>query len=385
MRFRCTLALAAALSANAGGWQGEPATNRETLTAIEAAQRRLEQAPGSEQNTVSLASLYLKAGQNRAAVETLKQYVQSHAEAAKSLRMLALAYLREEDYAQAKETAERALPFDNKDSALLQVLGMAELGLQSKDAGERHLAEALKLDGNSPEANLQLGLLWAKERRNLPEAIRLLEKARTLEPNVAGTYAALGSAYLASGDPTKAVASLETAVKLAPQTAEPYYLLATAHRELHQEAKADAALQAFNLRKKEEADRRAGEMRARADYEEGVNLLSNSDQLDKAYAVLQKAASELPSFDPAYYRLAQVSYLKGDLRNALDSIRKALALNPLEPEYYFVLARCLEDEDPKAAMAAIEKALSIRPGVPDFEELRQELRSKTAKPTPPRS
>jgi hypothetical protein len=47
-----------------------------------------------------------------------------------------------------------------------------------------------------------------------------------------------------------------------------------------------------------------------------------------------------------------------------------------------VLARCLEDQDPKAALVAIEKAVNIRPGVPDFEELRNELRSKAAQQPP---
>jgi tetratricopeptide (TPR) repeat protein len=95
--------------------------------------------------------------------------------------------------------------------------------------------------------------------------------------------------------------------------------------------------------------------------------------LDKAYASLSKAASELPTFDPAYYRMAQVSYLKGDLPRALASIREALRLNPFEAEYYYVLARCLQESDRPAALAAIEKALSFRPGVPDFEELLGEL------------
>jgi tetratricopeptide (TPR) repeat protein len=253
---------------------------------------------------------------------------------------------------------------------------MSELGLQSTSSAERHLAEALKLDPNSPEANLQLGLLWSKERRNLAEAIRLLERARSRQPQIPGTYAALGSAYLASGSPQKAVDCLETAIKLAPQVAEPYYLLANARRDLHEEGKADEALAAFNSHKKEEADRRANEMRGRADYEEGVNLLSNSDQLDKAYIALKKASNAMPDFDPAYYRLAQVSYLKGDVPNALASIRQALKLNPFEPEYYFVLARCLEDSDPKSALAAVDKAISYRAGVRDFEELRQELNAK---------
>lgn len=372
MRWRCCLAVAAAFSLSAYGWQ----TGDDSLSAIESAQRKFRRAPNLESNTLALASLYLKIGQNRPAVDILKSYLQSHPEAPKSLRLLALAYLRAEDYSVATKTAERALRVGGQDAGTLEVLGMSELGLQSNASAERHLSEALKLDSNSPEANLQLGLLWAKERRNLPEAIRLLERARSLQPHTPGTYAALGSAYLATGNPQKAVGYLENAIKLAPEVAEPYYLLANARRDLHEEGKADEALAAFNSHKKQEADRRALEMRGRADYEEGVNLLSNSDQLDKAYAALQKASGAMPYFDPAYYRLAQVSYLKGDVPNALASIRQALKLNPFEPEYYFVLARCLEESDPKAALAAVEKAISYRPGVQDFEELRQELNAK---------
>ncbi len=91
---------------------------------------------------------------------------------------------------------------------------------------------------------------------------------------------------------------------------------------------------------------------------------------------------ERPTFDPGYYRMAQVSYLKGEIPNALASIREALRLNPLEPEYYYVLARCLEDTDPRGALGAIERAVGFRPGVPDFEDLLRELKSKVAGKAP---
>jgi len=376
MRFACGLILITALSSSASGSPPDEAVDRETLQAIDAAQRSLNAAPDSEANRLTLASLYLKVGQNRSAVETLQPYLQSHPDAPKTLRLLAVAYLREEEYSAAKDSAERALRFGQRDSAGVQVLAMAQLGLQSTDSAERLFREAVTLDPNSVEANLQLGLLYTNQRKNLPEAIRLLQKARALQPNLPGTYATLGSAFLASGDARQAANSLETAIKLAPDSAEPYYVLASAYRQLHEDDKADATLKAFNVRKKADADQRAREMRSRADYEEGVNLLSNTDQLDKAYASLAKAVSELPTFDPGYYRMAQVSYLKGDLQNALASIRQALQLNPLEPEYYYVLARCLEDSDPPAALDAIRKAIAFRRGVPDFDDLLRELSSK---------
>ena len=381
MQFARTLLQIASLLLSATASVAQEVPDAGTLQALDAALRALRSAPDSEATRLEVASLYLKAGQNTNAAETLKQYLESHPQAPKILRLLALAYLRQEDYAAAKDAAERALRFGQRDSAGVEVLAMAQLGLQATDAAESLFREAVKLDPNSLEANLQLGLLYSKQHRNLEEAVRLLEKARSLQPDLAGTYAVLGSAYLQLGNARKAAVELEDAVRLAPDNAEPYYVLASAYRRLQDESRAKTALEAFSARKKADAEQRAREMRGRANYEEGVNLLSNTNQLDKAYELLTQAVREIPGFAPGYYRMAQVSYLKGDLPNALTSIREALRLNPLEPEYYYVLARSLEDTDPKGALDAIEKALNFRPGVPDFEDLRKELKNEiTSKP-----
>lgn len=349
-------------------------SDAETLAAILAAQRAVHLAPDLEEHRLNLASLYLQAGRNRGAIDTLRDYLLLQPGASKPLRLISAAYLRQEDYVPAKDAAERALRAGPRDSAGFQLLAMAQLGLGAMDAAEALLREALKLDPRSVEANLQLGLLFAKQSRNLVEGIRLLEKARDLQPGLAGTYAALGSAQLQNGNARQAAAALEKSIQLAPNGADGYYLLANVYRQLHQDEKADATLASFDRLKKVDADLRAREMRGRASYEEGVQLLSNTEELDKAYAALSKAAAELPTFDPAYYRMAQVSYLKSDLPRAVASIRKALEINPLEPEYYYVLARCLEDSDRPAALDAIEKAVNLRPGIPDFEELLRELK-----------
>lgn len=365
----------ALVSWSAAGEPLQDLVDAETLHALEAAQKALHAEPESEGNRINLASLYLKLGQNGIAVDTLKIYLQAHPNAPKTLRLIAVAYLRQEDYAAAKDAAERALSSGARDSAGVQMLAMAQLGLGATDSAEALFREALRLDANSVEANLQLGLLYTKQRRSLNEAIRLLEKARSLQPELAGTYAALGSALLQAGDARQAATQLETTVRLAPASPDAYYLLATAYRQLHDDTKAEAALASFEAHKKADAEQRAREMRSRTSYEEGVNLLSNTNELDKAYASLSKAANELPTFDPAYYRMAQISYLKGDIPHALTSIREALRLNPLEAEYYYVLARCLEGIDRHAALEAIEKAVSFKPGVPDFEDLIRELKS----------
>ena len=360
-----------------GNSQRNATLNPQTLREIAAAQAAARSAPQSEANRVFLASLYLKIGRNQNAIQILQPFLQAHPDARKVQSLLAAAYLRDEQYAAARDLAEHALRA-RRDAAVVEVLAMAELGLQDAASAEPLFQEAVALNPDSAEADLQLGRLYVNQRKRLPEAIFLLQKARTLAPNLAGIDATLGSAFLSSGDGQQAAKALESAIKADPNNAESYYLLASAFRQLHEEDKAQVALAAFNTHKKAEAEQRALEMRGRADYEEGVNLLANTDQLEKAQASFSKAITELPAFDPAYYRLAQVSYLQGNRRGALLSIRQAIARNPFEPEYYFVMARCLQESDPGGALESIQKAIGLRPGVQDFEDLLHELKANPA-------
>lgn len=378
MRRTYEMILFASLSLPLCAMQTQTSALDSAVDSVEAAQSALVVAPDSESVRLSLAELYLKAGRNGDAVATLKDYAGAHSQSVKTLRLLAVAYVRKEDYPNAKNAAEQALGLSPNDPPTIEVLAMAHAGMQDSDGAERLFLQALKLNPNSVEANYQLGLLYVRDHKNVPDATRLLEKARTEQPNLRGIDLALGSAYLESGDLRQTVSFLQSATKADNGAAEAYYLLASAWRQLNQPEKAEAALAAFDKAKRAAAGRRARDMQAQADYQEGVNLLSNSDNLDAAYSALLKAAAALPDFDPAYYRMAQVSYLKGDLGGALTSIRYALSLNPLEPEYYFVLARCLQDSDPPAALQAIESAVRLKPGVADFEELLQSVKQAKA-------
>ncbi len=343
---------------------------------IEESEHAVLSAPDSEANRLSLAALYLQVGQESRAIAVLYDYVEKNPRAVKSLQLIAVAHLRQEEYNGAKQYAAQALSVHPSDPTSMRVLAMAELGLQETDDAERLLRESLKLEPDSVDSNFQLGLLDTKKREKLDEAVRLLENARRLKPDLAAIHTVLGSAFLASGKPEAAIKSLETAVALAPDSAESYYILADAYRQLHQADRAQASLAEFNTRTKAAADRKSREMRCHGFYERGIQLLSNTDDLDGAFMQFQNAVNELPNFDPGYYRLAQVYYLKGDLPRALSFIRRALSLNALEPEYYYVEARCLETTDKTSALIAIRKAVALRPDVADFQDLLQTLEQK---------
>jgi predicted Zn-dependent protease len=328
-------------------WGQAPPAQMETV------ERAVRDQPDSEASRIALAALYLQIGRNRNAADTLQEYLKAHKGSVAVLKLLATAHLRQEDYASAKAAASQVAP---SDAAALHLLGMAELGLQNGAAGEKLLRASLKLDPEAPETNFQLGLLYTKQRDHLSEAIILLRKALAKEPGSGPIQTALGSAYLESEKPEEAARYLESATKIAPESVEPWYLLAEAYRRLHQDAQADGALRQFNDLSKVAADQRAREMRSRSLYEEGLHILTTSEdpvQLDRAAWLFKKVIQELPGFDAGYYRLAQIDYMKGDLTEALASIREALKLNTLEPEYYYVQAKCLEAADGPAALRSI--------------------------------
>src|SRR5258708_30947712 len=212
---------------------------------MEAGERAVRLAPDSETDRISLATLYLMAGQDRRAIETLRDYSRSRPNSAKVWRLLATAYLRQEDYTAAKDCAAKALRVGPKDATGVHVLAMAHLGLQDAASAERLFRESLQLEPNSVDSNFQLGLLYTKQHTNPEQAIKLLEKARALQPRMAGIHTALGSALLQSGKPEEAARSLETAMKLSPENAETYYVAADAYRRLCLDGKTHPALAEF--------------------------------------------------------------------------------------------------------------------------------------------
>src|SRR5258708_40157351 len=107
MRLVEALLVAGLLCAASVAWQ-RGAGGAQSLDAIEAGERAVRLAPNSEADRISLATLYLMAGQDRRAVETLRDYSRSHPNSSKVWRLLATAYLRQGDYTSAQGCAAKA-------------------------------------------------------------------------------------------------------------------------------------------------------------------------------------------------------------------------------------------------------------------------------------
>ena len=93
---------------------------------------------------------------------------------------------------------------------------VAEQGVQNWNAAEVDLKRALQLSPNEPMLLNFLGYTWVDQNRNIPEALAMLEKARSLKPTDGYIADSVGWAYYKLGRFADSAKALETAVELVP-------------------------------------------------------------------------------------------------------------------------------------------------------------------------
>jgi tetratricopeptide (TPR) repeat protein len=103
-----------------------------------------------------------------------------------------------------------------KDWPLYYARATAQESLHHWDAAEADLDEALKLSPNEPEVMNFLGYSWVDQKQHIPEALAMLEKARSLRPFDGYIVDSVGWAYYRLGRYDDAARTLEDAVLLVP-------------------------------------------------------------------------------------------------------------------------------------------------------------------------
>jgi tetratricopeptide (TPR) repeat protein len=305
----------------------------------------------------------------------LEPFVKAVPAADRARLFLALGYAREEKYEQGRTLAEQAAAALARDHYAHYVLGLNFFGLNRFDDAEGAYRRALELKPDFADAHFQLGQLYARTAEGAEQARLSFVKALEAGYTTAELYKNLAAVNIRLGRHMQAIEYVNAALKLDADYADAYFLLADAHRKLGQAQAALDAMRQFQALNEAATARREGQTRSRALYEEGMRLL-DQDKLAEAYKAFRSASEAFPQLDAAHYRVAQIDYLRGDNRGALESIRRAIQINPIEAEYYFVLSRCLEDADLAAATEAAAKAAALNPSVADFHNLLGNLYSK---------
>jgi tetratricopeptide (TPR) repeat protein len=159
-------------------------------------------------------------GQSDAAVSSLKKLLAAEPGDSESWVALGDTYRAGDKFAESVEAydrAEKAIPHTSKrDWPMFYARAMAKEKLKRLDDSEADIQTALKLSPEQPELLNYLGYSWVDRGRNIPQALTMLEKARSLRPYDGYIVDSVGWAYYQLGRYEDAAKTLEAAVLLVP-------------------------------------------------------------------------------------------------------------------------------------------------------------------------
>jgi tetratricopeptide (TPR) repeat protein len=238
-----------------------------------------------------------------------------------------------------------------RDNAVAQNnLGVTLLDAGNLAGAEGHLAEAVRLKANYPDALGNLGLCWARQGRLL-EAAELFQRSLKARPDGSVHYN-FANLLSQQGDSEQAEARYKAALQLKPGLVEAWYNL--------------GALQAKRGKTQEAAQNYTAALRIKPDYVEAHlslgALLAAQKQLDEAIVHFQAAVQAAPDKADAHFNLAAALNAKGDFAGAATQFGEACRLHPedLEARENLGLA-LLYDGRMSEATRQFQELLRVRP------------------------
>ncbi len=177
--------------------------------------------------------------------------------------------------------------------------------------------EAQLVSGERPESHLNLGLLYASQRR-MPEAEGAYRTALRLDPGFIPAYVNLADLYRMGGKGAKSLSMLEEGLKRAPESADLHHALGLARIRT---GNRDKAL--VNLQQAAELD--SGNSHYTFVYAVALNSM---DQRDKAIEVLGIAMDKHPVDPDILITLIQLNLEAGDKQKAQQLAKKFQKLWP---------------------------------------------------------
>ena len=335
---------------------------RDFSSALIAFQEALKLDPSCSDCVVSLSSLLNHCEQNVDSVRVVEDFLEANPRSAPAVTHLALLHIELRQYSEALRLARLAQKLE-KDSAVgYHLQAMAHLGLNQTDEAEAYFKIAVEQDDSLAEAHLQLGLLYGKQPETFDLAAVHLRRAIDLGLIHPEIYKDLGRVLVSQEQHLDAIEELQNALTINPDYAEPYYFLSKSYEKLGQQPQAEAAMERFRTLDAAQIAPSETRAQAKAHYLSGMQLLQQRNAAD-AYPRFLRAIEIDDSFDSPYFRLAQLNSMSDRPQQAVELVRKAIALNPIRPEYYLLLGESLPKTEAEAAIEAILEAIKLNPSV----------------------
>lgn len=210
MRLAMTTVVLAALAAAAGATETTPEAAAYFNKGIELynagmydeAIAQFEKSIAQDPNLVEgdewIATIYLRQGNNAAAVERYQKLLARKPSTASRVS-LGLAYLKTGDVPSAVKILKEAVAIDPKNAVGWNNLSMAYLRSGNNADAKAAAEKALGLDAGYAPAHVNLGNVYLADN-DTDAAIASFNKALELDPNQADAFYGLGEAYSFAGD-----------------------------------------------------------------------------------------------------------------------------------------------------------------------------------------
>lgn len=272
---------------------------------------------------MALAQLYMRRGSYHNAANALETVAKLDPDFPDVWHDLAICYLQMQQAAKAQAAIEKALKAQPNNPRYLALKGSVDVAVGNMDAGIAAATRAAELAPRNMRIQSSLiTMLLAHGRdeadlKTAEEAIARVEKANPSFPLLKFHK---GELARKRGNSQEAVKCLEEALVANPTQDEIYYSLYLAYRRAGKAKEAEQALAAY--RKRQDLRRQIDEVRI--------------------------ALANAPDKAGLYVRLAHLQFRQGDRKSALESMEKAIQLDPnhkdIPPE-----ARRLVEERRRAA------------------------------------
>jgi tetratricopeptide (TPR) repeat protein len=186
-----------------------------------AAYRKIDRdSPYYRMGAIQIATDEARLNKSDDAIRDLKALTESQPKDIEAWTALGDAYRSANKFPEAASAYDQAVALlgtpQKKDWPLFFARALAKDRSHDWAAAEADLQTALKLSPDEPQTLNYLGYSWVDQNRNIPEALTMLEKARTLKPYDGYIVDSVGWAYYRLGRYADAEKTLEDAVLLVP-------------------------------------------------------------------------------------------------------------------------------------------------------------------------
>jgi tetratricopeptide (TPR) repeat protein len=325
-----------AIRSNCGVMLHLAGNNREALEQFRIA---LRQEPDLPAPNLFAGIAEFELGEFNAALPYLNKAQQLDPGRPAPLLALAKVYVALRDYQRANELYEKAVTLDARLAEAWYGLGVTS----------RSLAEQL-LNQTARQGEIKSAAKNEKIQQLLNSAVQALTRAVELDPNSARAHLLMAESLADAGKPLEAVSEFNAAIKLDPRLDAAYLGLATNYWKQHQFDQALPLLK--DLLRKSPNDPEINAMIA--------DLLEHNGDVANAEQHARIALAANPSLIQTHVVLARIYLGRQQPKLAMTELRKIIPADPDGNYHYLLYRACRQAGDERGAKEALAEFRQIR-------------------------